>query len=411
MEQGGVHWLENLAGRGIKPGLENITALLGSLGDPQKGLRAIHVAGSDGKGSVCCLLESILLSAGYSTGMFTSPHILSVNECIRIDGKDIDDIYLDRLLLDIKDAAKRAGCECTNFEALTACALKAFTDRKVDIAIIEVGMGGRLDSTNIIEPEVTVINGIGLEHTQYLGRDLESIASEKAGIMKPGIPCVTINTGIALDVIKERSKEIGCPIAVIDPEDIEVTGLTQDRTMIRYACDTYSIGLPGSCQGRNAALAIEAIRSLDDSDRIEQFIHIGLEDARWPARMQKLDGYPIILDVTHTCKGAECLMRDVERICGRVTLVTGMLSDKDLDGVASLLSKISKKVIVSSPDSPRAADKEILAACYRKYHDDVTVYDSIGAALDAALKEDGMILVTGSFRTAEDCLRWLRTRT
>jgi len=127
--------------------------------------------------------------------------------------------------------------------------------------------------------------------------------------------------------------------------------------------------------------------------------------------MQKLDGYPIILDVTHTSKGAEFLMMDIERIYGRVALVTGMLSDKDLDGVASLLSKISKKVLVSSPDSPRAADKEILAACYRKYHDDVTVYDSIGAALDAALKEDGMILVTGSFRTAEDCLRWLRTRT
>ena len=411
MEQGGVRWLEGLSARGIKPGLDSIRALLDALGDPQKGLRAIHVAGSDGKGSVCCMLESILLAAGYSVGMFTSPHIIAVNECIRLNGKDIDDSTLDEYLDIVKRAAETSGCECTNFEAQTACALKLFRDKDVDIAIIEVGMGGRLDATNVLEPDVTVINGISMEHTQYLGQDLVSIASEKAGIMRSGVPCVTINTGVALDVIREQSERIGCPLITVDPDDVQVIMLARDSTMIRYLCNSYRVGLPGSYQAKNAALAIETVVSLRDAARIMQFVRIGLDEARWPARMQKLEGYPIILDATHTRKGAESLRNDIEAIYGKVILVTAMLNDKDLDGVAYLLSQIADKVLVSSPESPRAAEAESLASYYRKYHDDVTVYGTMGEALESALKENRMVLVTGSFRTAEDCLRWLRTRT
>ena len=196
-----IGWLEGLSSRGIRPGLNSIKSLLGALGDPQDGMRLIHVAGSDGKGSVCCMLESILLSAGYSTGLFSSPHILKVNESIRIDGKDISDNELDSVLGEVRKASESSGCACTNFEALTACALLCFRKRGVDIAIIEVGMGGRLDATNIITPEVSVINNISMEHTAYLGDTIGKIAFEKAGIMKPGVPCVTINTGETLEVI------------------------------------------------------------------------------------------------------------------------------------------------------------------------------------------------------------------
>ena len=403
----GRKWLESLSVRGIRPGLENIRNLLDALGEPQRTGRFIHVTGSDGKGSVCCMIESILRAAGYRVGMFTSPHILSVTECIRIDGKNISEALLERYLLQVRFAADAIGCECTNFEALTACALAAFRNEGTEINIIEVGMGGRLDSTNVLEPDVTVINNIGMEHTQYLGPDIESITAEKAGIMKPGVPCVTINTGKALEVIKGHADELGCPLIVIDPEDVDVTGCHPDHTMVRYDCNTYRIGLPGSFQGRNAALAVETVLALKDASSIRHFIPIGLDMAKWPARMEKLDDLPLILDVTHTAKGAECLVKDIGAIYGKVILVTAMLGDKDLNGVAKLLSPIADKVLVSSPDSPRAAPSEELAAYYRKYHDDVTVYGTVGEAVDAALGMGGTVLVTGSFRTAEDCLRWL----
>ena len=403
----GRRWLEGLSVRGIRPGLENISSLLDALGGPQRSGRFIHVAGSDGKGSVCSMIESILIAAGYKVGMFTSPHILSITECIRIDGKDISEALLERYLLQVRYAAESIKCDCTNFEALTACAMTVFRNERTDINIIEVGMGGRLDSTNVLDPDVVVINNISMEHTQYLGSSIEEIASEKAGIMRPGIPCITINSGKALEVIRKHAEELGCPLIAIDPDDVQVTGCFPDHTMVRYGCGTYRIGLPGSFQGRNAALAIEAVLSLKDAPSIKQFIPIGLDTARWPARMEKLDDLPLILDVTHTVKGAKCLRKDIEAIYGKVILVTGMLSDKDLDGVAQLLSKISTKVLVSAPDSPRAAPADALAACYKKYHDDVTVYGTVGEATEAALKMNGTVLVTGSFRTAEDCLRWL----
>jgi dihydrofolate synthase/folylpolyglutamate synthase len=191
---------------------------------------------------------------------------------------------------------------------------------------------------------------------------------------------------------------------------VDVIESREDHVLIRYMCRTHRIGLPGRHQARNAALAISAIRSLRDSGRIVQFMDIGLESARLPARMEKLDGVPIILDATHTRKGAECLRDDIGEIHGKVLLVTGMLSDKDLRGVAEALSPIASKVYVSAPDSPRAADKEALASCYRMYHNDVSVYPTVGEAVKKALEEGTTVLVTGSFRTAEDCLRWLETR-
>jgi len=257
-------------------------------------------------------------------------------------------------------------------------------------------------------PEVSVISNISVEHTKYLGSTVHDIASEKAGIIKPGVPCVTTNCGEALEVIRARCSDLGCPLTVIDPEEVVLKENAPDHVRFRHMCRDYETGLTGSYQRLNAALAIEAVRSLKDSGRILPFAHIGLHEARWPARMQKLPDLPIVLDATHTEKGSEYLKRDISEIYGKVTLVIGMLSDKDLEGVAANLSPIATKVFVSSPDSPRAADKEALASVYRKYHDDVTVKDTVGEAVEAALEEDGIVLVTGSFRTVEDCLRWLR---
>ncbi len=400
-------WLEGLSVRGIVPGLEPTRILLGSLGDPQKGLRTVHVAGSDGKGSVCCMIESVLRAAGLRTGMFTSPQILDINECIRIDGEPIDKDVLEGYLEDVRRAYDDSGCGCTNFEALTACALYSFAKEKVDVAVIEVGMGGRLDSTNLVEPEVTVINNISLEHTRFLGDTIDKIAEEKAGIMKPGVPCVTINTGDVLKILERHAEEVGCPLIEVDPSEVDVISNSCDGIEMRYRSRNYDIGLPGRFQGRNAAVAVEAISQMNGHEHILPFASIGLHTARWPARMEKVDDR-LVVDVTHTLAGAKCLRPDIEEIYGKVVLVTAMLSDKDLEGVAAELSPIATKVLVSAPDSPRAADPESLADAYRKHHNDVTVYPTVGDAVEAALEEEGTVLVTGSFRTAEDCLRWLR---
>ncbi len=404
--QRGVEWLDSLQSRGIKPGLDNIKRLLDGLGRPHDRYRTIHVAGSDGKGSVCCILESILRESGLKVGMFNSPHILKINECIRINGKDIDDNLLNNALEKVMGVSEEGDIPCTSFEALTACAFLAFSEAKVDIAVIETGMGGRLDSTNVIEPEVTVINNISLEHTAFLGDTIEKIATEKAGIMRPGVPCVTIeNEGSK--VIERYAEELGCPITVIRPEDIRIINSSPYGLEFSYKGEDYIVSMPGRYQGRNAAVAIEAIRKLKDADNVEAHIREGLRKARWPYRMEKLDGCPIVLDVTHTERGSECLKQDIQEIYGKVILVTAMLDDKDLEGVATNLSPIASKVYVSAPNSPRAASAERLAECYRRHHDDVTVCNTVGEAMKQALKNDGTILVTGSFRTAEDCLRWL----
>jgi len=353
------------------------------------------------------MIESILRAAGFRTGMFTSPQILEINECIRIDGEPIDSDLLEGYLEEVKDAYDRSGCGCTNFETFTACALYSFVKEDVDIAVVEVGMGGRLDSTNLIEPEVTVINNISLEHTKFLGDTIGKIANEKAGIMKPGVPCVTINAGEALEILKRHAEEIGCPLIEVDPEGIDIISNRCDGIDMRYNSRNYDVGLPGRFQGRNAALALEAVSQMSGHADILPFANIGLHTARWPARMERVDDR-LVVDVTHTLAGSRYLRSDIEEIYGRVVLVTAMLSDKDLDGVASELAPIATKVLVSAPASPRAADPELLAAAYRKHHNDVTVYDTVGDAVEAALKEEGTVLVTGSFRTAEDCLRWLR---
>ena len=406
--QEGISWLDSLQTRGIRPGLENIRRLMAALGNPQDSLRIIHVAGSDGKGSVCCLLESIMMQSELNVGLFNSPHILKINEYIRINGKDIDDDTLNEILLKVKGASESSGTECTNFEALTAASFLTFSEMDVDIAIVEVGMGGRLDSTNIVRPEVTVINNVSLEHTAFLGDTIEKIASEKAGIMKHCVPCITINDGDALRVIEERASEVECPLISIDSNNIKIVSNSENGLVFEYMGNGYTVGLPGSFQARNAAVAIETAHALKCDHISDETVSEGLKKAHWPYRMEKLKDYPIILDVTHTKKGAEYLKKDIAEIYGKVTLVTAMLDDKDLDGVAKLLSEIAVRVYVSSPNSPRAASSERLAGHYRKYHNDVTVYPTVEDAIDAALKNDGMILVTGSFRTAEDCLRWLR---
>lgn len=407
--EGHLKWYDGLSSKGIRPGLDNMRELLSRLGNPQTNLRFIHVAGTDGKGSVCAMLESVLIESGFVTGTFTSPHITRINECLRISGRDIDDRDLVQLIGCVRTHADSVGT--TQFETLTAMAYLLFSAVDVDICIIESGMGGRSDATNVIIPEITIINHIGIEHSHFLGTTLKDISWEKAGIMKSGIPCITINDDESYNVLKSYSETVDCELIRVDPCDIEVLSTKPDSTSFTYGEDYFTIGIPGTIQAYNAALAIEALRRLPEyEERIKENVFYGLEVASIPCRFQKVLGKPLILDVTHTVDGMRHMAKDIDTIYGKVDLIIGLLSDKNAKGICETLSGIGTRIYVTAPGSSRAMPVKTLYGIMKEFHEDIIPCDSVEQALELALNEatGREILVTGSFRTVEDALVWIR---
>ena len=411
--QASVEWLFGLSRFTNVSGLGCIRELLSRLGDPQDSFRSIHVAGSDGKGSTCALIESILRCSGIRTGLYTSPHIVRPNERIRVCGRQISDSEFVSLVEHIRPIVEgmiSEGYECSFFEAVTAMAFAHFKDVGVEYAVVEVGLGGRFDATNVIVPDVSVITNISLEHTQILGDTIEKIAGEKAGIIKDGVPVVTSNGGPALEVIMGAAERHGSVLTAVSGADVERYG--EDGDSVRYRDMVWHIGIPGSFQAVNAAMAYEAVAQSGVWDRVRGHVARGMEEARWPARMQRIDGLPLIVDVTHTAAGMECLCRDVLRIYGHTVTVFGVLDDKDIAKMSEHVAAMSEKVIVITPDSPRALSSDITAGYVSRHSEDVSRAASFDEAMDLAMAEsDGrMILVTGSFAMAESAFRWLERR-
>ena len=409
----GGEWLTGLDERRIVPGLRNITELMKRLGDPQNDYRTIHVAGSDGKGSVCEMVYSVLRFSGIRAGKFSSPYIEDRNECISVDGISISDEDLDTILNEVRskaDAMKGEGYECTFFEVLTAAAYLWFSRCGVEYAVIEAGMGGTLDATNVIIPEVAVITNVSMEHTKYLGNTLGEVASHKAGIMKAGVQTLTSAKGEALDVIKKRAEEIGSKLTVV--RSGELKGMDVYGSDVIYGGESYRIGIPGSYQCENMALAIETVRKLPMADRLEPHIREGLRESRLPGRMERILQTPIVIDGTHTVAGMTALCRDIKELYDKVLVVVGILSDKNIEGMMGLLSGISNGMIVTAPDSERALPADKLGEIASKYLDEVVVIENEKDALDYAMETANVrtILVTGSFRMVEGAKRWLRTR-
>lgn len=402
-------WLYGLSIHGIKLGLRNIKELLHRLGDPQDSFRAVHVAGTDGKGSTCAMLASVLIESGIRTGLYTSPHILEFNERIKVNGEMLTDEELHRyisILRPIVDDMRKDDMQCTFFEVTTAMAFYHFREKAVEYAVVEVGMGGRFDATNIIMPELSIITNISMEHTEYLGDTIEKIAFEKAGIIKKGVPVITINSGPALDVIMDVASKTGADVNVAG--DVEVLSVNENSTVMRYCGEEYTVGIPGDYQARNAEMVIEAAERIGCSSRIRGHLKDGLKKASWPCRLQKIEGIPLIIDGSHTKVGSKVMADNVAKIYGKVITVFGVLGDKDIDGVAENIASVSSKIIVTNPRSSRAADITMVEAAVRRYCKDVIVIPDIDEAIGTALKEKGMVLITGSFIMAEGALKWLK---
>ena len=385
-----VDWLFETQQRGVKLGLSNVQRLLSSLEEPQNGLRFIHVAGTNGKGSVCAMMDSVSRSAGIKTGLFTSPHLVRFNERIQIDGIPIDDQALVRGIHHIRSLIDRER-HPTFFEITTALALDYFRAHRVDLVILETGLGGRLDATNVVNPLVSVLTSIDIDHQKWLGHTLAEIAMEKAGIIKPGVPAVSGPQIPEVRIVLERiANERSAPLTF--------TELPVQDLFIRLA---------GAYQRVNAAIAMHALRKAGVAFSRKALTE-GLANVSWPGRFQ-LIGDRMILDGAHNPAASKCLVETWRECIGeqRATIIFGGLRDKDLEGMVAMLSTIAARFLTVPIRSQRAASAAEIQLFVPKYLSS-TPCDSAAQALDLAFRFDDPILVTGSLFLAGEFLAILQ---
>ena len=383
--------------KGSRLGLERMRELMRRLGEAQDHLKFIHVAGTNGKGSTSTMLASILTAAGYKTGLYTSPHLVRVNERFRIDGSDIPDAALCRAAEAVKEATDGMADTPTDFEILTAMGFWYFAAEKCDVVVLEVGLGGRLDATNVIKPpEAAVITNIGLEHTAVLGCTLSGIAREKAGIIKPGTTAVTYPVNTAVDAVYREicaERNAAWRGAAFDTLREREHSLTGQRFDYKDEKDL-TLHLLGAHQRRNAALAIETVGVLREKGwRIpESALREGLSAARWEARFELLrTNPPVIADGAHNPQCVEALARSLDEYLPgeKVVFLLGVLADKNYEAMLARLLPYGKKFFCLTPDSPRALSADALCACLRAKGADAVSCATAEEGVRRAIEESG----------------------
>ncbi len=402
--QNPLSYLEGLKQKGINLGLGPVSRLLARLGNPQNGYKTILIGGTNGKGSTAAMLSSILMKGGMDVGLYTSPHLRDFRERIRVNDRMIPGDTLCTLIDKVRDEIRE---DVTYFEFATALAFLHFSLCKVDMAIVEVGMGGRLDATNLVSPEVSIITNISMEHQKYLGNDLKSIASEKGGIIKEGGVCVTAARGHkVIDTLEEICSQRGSALYRAG-RDIRV------RRSGRGSFSYYGInkryrGLKLSLAGRhqieNAALALAAIEvltakgvSISDTSVVE-----GLRDVRWEGRLELVSRNPgIVVDGAHNPAGISSLCSSLltDFSYRRLIVVFGVMRDKDYAGMLKKLLPLVDKIVLTKPKVERAACTEDLLSVASLHHGHIEVVDDSVEALDRArclAGADDLVCVTGS---------------
>lgn len=387
-----------------KPGLERITALCKALGNPQNKLRFIHVAGTNGKGSTSSMLASILQSAGYRTGLYTSPYIRTFCERIRVDGENIPREELAALTERIRPIADAMEDKPTEFELITALAFAYFADCECDVVVLEVGLGGRLDSTNVIEnTTLSIITGIDFDHTALLGNTIEEIANEKAGIIKENRPVLFGGSrGAAYDTVEKVALKKNAPFCAVDRSSYLQKNATLDGTTFDYL--QYSdmhLPLLGAYQPYNATLVLTAIELLKEQgfQIDETAVRQGLSLVRWPARFELLSRDPIIIyDGGHNPEGVRAAVASVKAYFGeqRVNLLSGVMADKDRGEMIETMKPIIARAFTVTPNNPRSLAAADYAAQLTSYGIVASSYASVADGVRAAIessKQEGIPLV------------------
>jgi len=400
-----LRWLYGLESRGIKLGLGRMAQAAQLRGRPEREVRYVHVAGTNGKGSVATMVESALRAAGYRTGQFASPHLQRYVERVRIAGRPISEREAARRIEELRADTRLPPL--TFFEYTTVLALEAFRDADCDIVVLEVGLGGRLDSTNIVTPEVSVITNISFEHQRILGDTLAKIAREKAGVLKPNVPCIVGARGKAVRrAITVRARSVGAPLRWIDRDfDSAWDGGLLSVRVGQQRWGGLRLGLRGKYQGDNAACALAALTELRQRgfDVSDSDIRAGLKRAKWPGRLEWHRGHPSFLfDAAHNAAGCETLARylDELEVSGRVVLLFGAMRDKDHRRMLAAFDGRVDRRVYASPGVHRSESPERLAKL-REGTVSRSIRDAVTRAKRAAGPE-GLVVVAGSiFLVAE----------
>lgn len=392
--------------RGAEASLRRIRELMSLLGDPQKKLRFVHIAGTNGKGSCAAMTASVLRACGYRTGLYTSPYLYRFNERMQVNGEMIEDVALCRHISAVRDKAEKMDEHPTEFELMTAAAMLYFLEEKCDIVVLEVGLGGRFDATNVVDtPECSIIMNIGLDHTAILGGTVEEIAAEKAGIIKKNCPCVLYEQKRSvMDVVTERCRELDAPLTTADFSAIEPVFDSLEGQAFRYKGAMYALPLLGAHQLRNAAVVLETVGvlrargwRLEDGD-----VEHGLYATSWPGRFELCAEEPdFIVDGGHNPQCAETVAENLMHYFpdNKRVLLIGVLRDKDYEKMTEILAPCADEFVTVAPDSPRALSAEELAAVLSRFSKPVTPCASVAEAVDTAKElagEDGMVCVSGS---------------
>jgi dihydrofolate synthase / folylpolyglutamate synthase len=394
-----IQFLYDLRLFGAKFGLENTRRLAALAGHPEEKLRFIHVAGTNGKGSTCAMLESIYRAAGLRVGLYTSPHLVSFCERFQVNREPVSESAVVRLVERLRPLLNQFPRDQhpTFFEVVTVMALLYFAERECDLVVWETGMGGRLDATNIITPLASVITNVTADHQRWLGNTIEQIAAEKAGIIKPSVPVITGAIGKALEVIERTARLQHAKLIVVAPDDNPA----------------FPLPLAGEFQKSNAAIVLATVDALRPQLPVsDDAVREGLANVHWPGRMQEVRtpfGTRILLDGAHNLAGVEALARELRTrfADSRPTLIFGVLEDKDWHAMIDLLEPLVSRVIFVPVQSVRSVNPEELVALSRKAGLSVSHAPTLGDALQIA-KADPSIVITGSLYLVGEALELLR---
>ena len=430
-----IQYLYNLQKHGIKFGLQNINRLLSALNNPHKSFLTVHVGGTNGKGSTSAIIASLLQTAGFTVGLFTSPHLISFTERIKVNGEEITGNDVISIAAEIRDIVSGFDdFSPTFFEVVTAIAMLHFKRKEIDIAVMEVGMGGRLDATNIVMPEVSVITNIGYDHKEFLGDTLREIAREKAGIIKEDVPVViSYQDREVLDVIEMTADEKHADLYLYGRDfssllkSETVSGLCFDyRDSDSFAIHDLILPLTGEHQMQNASLAIKAARIVLSNLRVSgspvhgedtiKSIKDGIAALKWPGRLEYIqEDPPILIDAAHNPAAADALARALKRTFletyKKIIIILGIMADKDIKGIMEPLLPLASEVILTAPSYSRAASPAHLAdIAHSLGFSDLRIAPTVKDAIEIGMKtglrdeENGsgklpLILITGSFYT------------
>ncbi|MGA8028408.1 MAG: folylpolyglutamate synthase/dihydrofolate synthase family protein [Bryobacteraceae bacterium] len=391
-----LYSLGNELRAGAKFGLEHMQTLLAELGNPERGQRFVHVAGTNGKGSTSAMIAAALASAGLETGLYTSPHLIEPTERIQVNCSALTaDEFLEAFEI-VHAAGEKMDTHPSYFETVTAMALATFR-RRCDVSVLEVGLGGRLDATNVVTPELCVITPIAFDHESFLGNTLEAIASEKAGILKPGVPVVMARQhAIAEAVVLERARELGCDVIRTEDARTYAVNVTAYRSTFSIGNVMYECALAGRHQIENATAAILACRMLNVPTPA---IQMGLKNVHWPGRMELISRNPdFVLDGAHNPAGAAALAGYIREFhSGRpVWVVYGAMRDKAVEEVTSQIFPLADRLILTAPDFPRALRPEAILDVTS--HSNAVVAKTIPEAIEIARRapSEATVFFTGS---------------